>query len=153
MPRPTLRCFWLVYIAWCLPWLVRFRHKGLMDSSGIGYLCQSIRVTRTTAIREDQSLLSYKYKYSIKYLMGKYKHEKCQVWHVVWEWVKLRDCHTQSMTLGSSVHTQQTAIHCVLWHFSTRTSINFFSNLINSSSSVGSNLTNQPCSLYKKNAK
>lgn len=35
-----------------------FRHKGLMDWPGIGYLGQSIRVTRTTASREDQSLLS-----------------------------------------------------------------------------------------------
>ena len=31
-----------------------------MDWSSIGYLGQSIRVTRTTAIREDQSLLSEK---------------------------------------------------------------------------------------------
>ena len=35
-------------------------------------------------------------------------------------------------------HMQQTAMHCVFWHLSIRTSINFFSNLSNSSLSVGS---------------
>ena len=34
--------------------------------------------------------------------------------------------------------TQQTAMHCVFGHLSIRTSINFYSNLSNSSSSVGS---------------
>ena len=32
-------------------------------------------------------------------------------------------------------HTQQTAMHCVFWHLSIRTSINFFSKLSNSRSS------------------
>jgi len=42
-------------------------------------------------------------------------------------------------------HTQQTAMHCVFWHLSIRTSINFLSNLSYSSSSVGSDHTiNEP---------
>ncbi len=35
-------------------------------------------------------------------------------------------------------HTQQTAMHCVFWHLSTKTSINFLSNLSYCSSSIGS---------------
>ena len=77
-PRPALRCFWLVHIVWCLPWLVRFRHKGLMDWSGIGYLGQSIRVTRS---REDQSLFYYeKNKYRVLNGEISVRNVKCGVW-------------------------------------------------------------------------
>ena len=41
-------------------------------------------------------------KMNIEYWMGKYKREKCQVWRVVWEWVKMHDCHIRSVMLGSS---------------------------------------------------
>ena len=41
-------------------------------------------------------------------------------------------------------HTQQSAKHCVFWHLSIRTSINFFSNLSSNSLSVGSDHTGQP---------
>ena len=41
-------------------------------------------------------------------------------------------------------HTQQTVMHCVFWYLSIRTSINFFSNLKNISSSVGSDHTARP---------
>ena len=44
------------------------------------------------------------YHQNIKYWMGKYKCEKCQVWRVVWEWVKLRDCHTLKAWRLAALH-------------------------------------------------
>ena len=41
-------------------------------------------------------------------------------------------------------HKQQTAMHCVFWHFSMRTSIHYFSNMSKSSSYYGSDSTGQP---------
>ena len=41
-------------------------------------------------------------------------------------------------------HTQQTVMRCVFWHLSIRTNMNSFSNLSNSSSSVGLDHTGQP---------
>ena len=53
-----------------------------------------------------------------------------------------RGQHWQSdRSAVSHPHTQQAAMHCVFWHLSIRTSINFFCNLCNSCFSMGSNNT------------
>ena len=58
--------------------------------------------------------------------------------------ITLRQHGHPDRSAATQPHTQRTAMHCVFWHLSIGTSINFFSNLSSSSSSIGSDNTGQP---------